>query len=732
MSQSRSAVGMIIECQEDVGTANEKTVRKLLPLCLPNFSWQGNQWLPVGLSRTNNIWDTLVSNRQGMLTMPVYVTRAAPQHLCFHDQHQFPVARLEPQFRETLIWATGSPAAIQPHGNQFTKADNLLRPVKRPHIPTPQSIPAGCVDYLPGIVRSLTEPNGTARPTFDLFIPIEPQWRNSENRFDFAAVDRNLLLYAEDACKRFDVIVAHPESTADSERSATELNGQERFRLLDKLENNTVPKQLKQGDLVYFQPHTATEVASVSISAIWREGVRWLWDESAGDYSLMHNNADQVPMHRGRPQMTMAEKLFGYVIQGLSDKEKQDENQWPNAYKGRVRVSDAVCSENLETVQIDPCNDTRVTGFISRHVRGTANQKRLNGFYPLRILASPKLPCPEFYFTGGSRRIREELISRTRETVRMQGWKFYVVNPATINIDSPAVWQTQVVDPQTQLLDPKSMNQKCWVRPIKCGTSFDFHVDFENLTKEELQMLCYTLQPSDDFHHRLGLAKPLGLGVVKIQPTALRFIDRSARYRATSKLLSNARRFRDPDEEQQEEFSDLTTTYRDALGDRHNLIGLSGDIPTLPERSKGVTYPVTTHQSNESLLYAWFVAMRTKAKDGDVTVSLPPVDSVLNNAPSLKSICTIAFNKNVAMGGLTHDNFVFLSRKLRALGAELSLPLLSVHVWSNNDKPQSGSYDLHVGFGGMDVNHPRPPHEEDIPQFLQWIRDELAKQGSRF
>ena len=43
-------------------------------------------------------------------------------------------------------------------------------------------------------------------------------------------------------------------------------------------------------------------------------------------------------------------------------------------------------------------------------------------------------------------------------------------------------------------------------------------------------MLLYALEPAPDFFHKIGMAKSLGLGTVKITPAAVLFIDRQKRY----------------------------------------------------------------------------------------------------------------------------------------------------------------------------------------------------------
>lgn len=70
-------------------------------------------------------------------------------------------------------------------------------------------------------------------------------------------------------------------------------------------------------------------------------------------------------------------------------------------------------------------------------------------------------------------------------------------------------------------------------RPVKSGVTFSFHVYFENLSDQELGALCWVLHPLGDeqkqYHHNLGMGKPLGMGAVKLDAT-LHLIDRVTRY----------------------------------------------------------------------------------------------------------------------------------------------------------------------------------------------------------
>jgi CRISPR-associated protein (TIGR03986 family) len=62
------------------------------------------------------------------------------------------------------------------------------------------------------------------------------------------------------------------------------------------------------------------------------------------------------------------------------------------------------------------------------------------------------------------------------------------------------------------------------------GTEFKATLHFENLVQYELGVLLTALQLPADCAHHLGMGKPLGLGSFRLEVTALREIDRAARY----------------------------------------------------------------------------------------------------------------------------------------------------------------------------------------------------------
>jgi len=260
--------------------------------------------------------------------------------------------------------------------------------------------------------------------------------------------------------------------------------------------------KLKEGDLVFFDVNSGGEVCELSYSAIWRDSAGHLFDYFG------EIDKELFPFNPERNKISPAELVFGFV-EDWKDRKKGDEEE-ALAYKGRVRFSHGISKE--EVTQFDPVT--------------------------LKILDSPKPPCPCLYFKNKNKKKHNHFIAKAalnRNDHEPQGRKFYLHHNLELEQDREvngkrlAPWETH-----PELTKPNDNNsrlqQKTRIEPINTGNTFWFHIDFENLNEYELGMLLYALQPSENFHHRIGMGKPLGLGTVKIETVGLFLIDRKDRY----------------------------------------------------------------------------------------------------------------------------------------------------------------------------------------------------------
>lgn len=78
--------------------------------------------------------------------------------------------------------------------------------------------------------------------------------------------------------------------------------------------------------------------------------------------------------------------------------------------------------------------------------------------------------------------------------------------------------------------DQRKTDYNQYVTPLNKGSVFTFTVSFTNLREDEFAALLYAIVLEPNVRHKIGLAKPLGLGSVKIEATEMTLIDYRQRY----------------------------------------------------------------------------------------------------------------------------------------------------------------------------------------------------------
>lgn len=246
---------------------------------------------------------------------------------------------------------------------------------------------------------------------------------------------------------------------------------------------------LKSGDIVYFDVDSRGCVSEISFSAVWRGRV-------PGKLKDFFPSA-VLPLDEKKETITMAELLFGFVEtkeEKATGSEARDEKTAVKALASRVKFGSAQAKEDVR-VQLLP-----------RTI--------------LKIQDAPKLPSPAFYFTnrtGPAGLIAKSSLKPSQH--RAMGRKVYLHHP----------WE-KGMEPWKTLHPQDNLEQKARVQPIDAGQEFYFHLDFDNLSEEELGLLLYALAPTDEFHHKIGMGKALGLGSVKVEVLGAFEVDRQARY----------------------------------------------------------------------------------------------------------------------------------------------------------------------------------------------------------
>lgn len=213
---------------------------------------------------------------------------------------------------------------------------------------------------------------------------------------------------------------------------------------------------------------------------------------------------------RSDPRPDFADALFGWVEE-LEEEEGEGKKRDrrvigpPGQRAGRVFVGDARYQSNRAGVWL---SDQPV---------------------PLQVLSGPKPTTFQHYLVQNKskghdpdNKVSLAHYGTPRQETEIRGHKFYWVKGASPEIRAKAGTK-------------KQEKHHTLVTPLKPGVTFKFRLDFENLRSEELGALLWALtlpgEPGREYCHRLGMGKPLGMGVVKLVPQ-LYLTDRSSRYTA--------------------------------------------------------------------------------------------------------------------------------------------------------------------------------------------------------
>ncbi|HEX4955816.1 MAG TPA: TIGR03986 family CRISPR-associated RAMP protein [Thermoanaerobaculia bacterium] len=353
----------------------------------------------------------------------------------------------------------------------------------------------------------------------------------------------------------------------------------------------------EEGDVLYFKRDgTGRSIAHLSFSSIWRRSV-----EGSLHGAVKKVDAELVPFDEGRQQVTLAEQVFGFVEQ-----RKETGEEGARALAGRVRFSHGLACSN---------SDTRAHGWCLFDAPRT-----------LRILASPKPPSPSLYFGQHGHVSKMDL---SLEKHFPAGRKVYLHH-------------RDPKEPPAYCDQPEEAKRHLHLKanPVRPGVSFLFHIDFQNLTRPELALLCFALRPSEAFRHKLGLGKPLGLGTVEIEPAVLGLVDPTSRYSAiglfgpkyaaldgmwcddTLEPFLEARyrheRIDPAGLEEDDRFSKIAELLQEGRRwVRERAPSVAGTLEVIgdPRQVRAeVSYPLVAVQQGDSEHFQWFVANETLAR----------------------------------------------------------------------------------------------------------------------
>lgn len=142
-------------------------------------------------------------------------------------------------------------------------------------------------------------------------------------------------------------------------------------------------------------------------------------------------------------------------------------------YQGRVEVDDAICTNAVPHEPI----------------------------YTI-ILSNPK-PHHEIWYLDHDKLAGRKYYFHQQDISTLSGWK----------------------------ISKQGTKQNQYIIPLDRGSTFTFKVTFKGLDKEELSLLLYGLFIEENMRHKIGYAKPAGLGSVRIEPVMMEMADFRSRYK---------------------------------------------------------------------------------------------------------------------------------------------------------------------------------------------------------
>ncbi|MFZ1415819.1 MAG: TIGR03986 family CRISPR-associated RAMP protein [Defluviicoccus sp.] len=392
-------------------------------------------------------------------------------------------------------------------------------------------------DYIKGFVRILGGEDRDMAVTkkHEIFIP-----------YDDLGVPRPLLRIKPQAIANFEAL-AHQAADAIKSKVKAAKRDDQRLRVArpylpigstsdmlrdrgSRQKNGIWKPELRHGQIVFFDFEETRDgcfVSALSFSSIWRDLVEKTPAEDKTDAHIASMwdffDPEMRPFNSNRTTISPAEALFGFVSTD------QVKNGQRGAYAGRVRFSAARLA--------NPVPDGNLNNLFWQGDEPWQPEPKAPQYTRLKILGQPKPPCPALYFKpddNGRPIVKHELATLNEPN----GRKVYLHRDQIKRTDHRPPWETRHAD--------ENKNQKSAVRPLDpsaCNNlgGFWFHIDFDNLTAAELDLLCFSLSPSTSFRHKLGMGKPIGLGRVRIEPVAILTIDRGARYGSNVDLFSAPR-----------------------------------------------------------------------------------------------------------------------------------------------------------------------------------------------
>jgi CRISPR-associated protein (TIGR03986 family) len=265
-----------------------------------------------------------------------------------------------------------------------------------------------------------------------------------------------------------------------------------------------------------------------------------------------------------------------------------------------------------------PLTNVKPTAYASR-VRLSYGELTSNkGFLPdtrLAILSTPKPTTTSFYLLN-KQGMPDPTVDYDKDEARLRGRKFYRHHAMAVQ------------EEYTGKGKEGSDQDRTVHRALDEGATFGFSVEFENLAPLELGALLYALELEEGMFHRLGYAKPLGFGSIKITIDSLQMIDWNRRLNS---LDSNAGWYGADKTTLKDNFlKEMRSIYPDdfdnVLSDLRALLRMPPNLP--------IHYPRPTKSFNpDHPQFEWFMGNKKRQEEGfalDIaandTRGLPTID----------------------------------------------------------------------------------------------------------
>jgi CRISPR-associated protein (TIGR03986 family) len=268
----------------------------------------------------------------------------------------------------------------------------------------------------------------------------------------------------------------------------------------NKHEHTKVPKK---GDTIWLR-YEKNDVKEFGYAQIYRKP----FEKAIGD--LLPSELHYCEEY---DRLCPACRLFGWV-----NSDRTQEKAQKIAYAGRIKISHGRLLED----------------------KGVLEE------FPLAILSLPKPTTSSFYLLD--EKGKPDFRVRYAGNARLRGRKFY---------------RHQIGE------EKKEYRRKCGKKDIQNrtirgalepGAKFEFTVYFENLSPVELGALLWSIEMEEGMYHKIGLAKPLGFGSVKLSIENIVILDVRSRYSSFSGKSWNI--------VQEQKKNELLNLYKKAMEDK--------------------------------------------------------------------------------------------------------------------------------------------------------------------